>query len=178
MDHNQSGIGPKDADEESTLVAESRSLQRKLKFWRRAAWLLVGMVLVVAAMAWKRADTHRHNCCLALERCADLAQAAQLDKEPPTLVKEQWRGLGRDSIKGPAAAFRPDHYLLIIQNWGQAPMPGESLPLAVCSSPHLVLFSYGRHVLVRDTDGYHVVWYDENRAAPIVSMAREEEQKK
>lgn len=159
---------------ELEAIAASRSLQRKLTFWRRMAWSLAGVAAICAAVLWSRSANHRHNCAAALEDYAQLAQDAHLEREAEQILREQWKNLHRQG-GGKLRPFLPSHYSLIVENWGQIPQAGESLPLAVCSSPHLVLFSYGRHVLYRDADGFHVKWVAEETAAPIVANAYAEQ---
>jgi len=158
-------------NDEVTLAA-GRSLQRKLTFWRRAAWSVLGLVLIFTIVLWNRAVTHRRNCAGALELYARLANSARLEREPEEILKAQWQDISRHANEKPRP-FPPSHYLLIVDNWGRVPIAGESIPLAVCSSPHLVLFSYGRHVLYRDDKGLHVKWVDEDTVQPILVQANE-----
>jgi hypothetical protein len=158
------------SNDELTLAAASRSLQRKLAFWRRAVWSVLGIVLIFAVVLWNRAGTHRRNCSGALEHYAQLAQDAHLEKESEQILKAQWQDLDRHSDAKPRV-FPPSHYTLLVENWGQVPKEGESIPLAVCSSPHMLLFSYGRHVLYRDAKGFHVEWGDEEKVRPLIRKA-------
>ncbi len=158
------------SDDEGDFVVVRRSLQRKLTFWRRVVWSVLGIVVICVAVLWNRAANHRHNCSGALEHYARLAEVARLENESVQIIEEQWQNLTRQD-KGKPHLFPPSHYLLIVENWGQKPGTGESLPLAVCNSPHLVLFSYGRHVLYRDVNGFHVKWLDEEGVQSLLAKA-------
>ena len=171
--------GPRvaEGDDELDVIARSRTLQRKLVFWRRTAGLLFGLALVVLMVLWQRAELHRKACQDSLTRYAKLAQEAHLEDQPSRLLEAQWEGLGQEPGKD-LRSFSPQHYSLIIENWGQKPLPGESLPLAVCRDPHLVLFAQGRYVLFLDSNGYRVEWLSEEQAAPIVAATRAEKPKR
>jgi hypothetical protein len=176
MAQNEGELRLPESEDEPDVLAESRSLQRKLVFWRRAAGLLVGIAVVVLIVFWQRAELRRRTCADSLAYYAKLAQKAHLEKQPPGLLDAQWQSL--DQMAGAESKpVSPKHYSLIVENWGQTPRPGESLPLAVCNHTHLGLFAQGRNVLFRDADGYHVEWLSEDRAAPILAAARRRQPK-
>jgi hypothetical protein len=158
-------------DDELHDLAQSRSLRRKLVFWRRTAWLLFGIVVIIGVVFWQRAELHRRACGRTLEYYGRLAQKSQLEKEPARLLQLQWLHLeqGRQT-------YSPAHYALVIDNWNQTPQAGESLNLAICGDPHSTLIGEGRNVLVRDQSGYHVEWLKEESAKSIVATASPEPQ--
>jgi hypothetical protein len=162
---------PPPSDDEPDLLAESRSLQRRLVFWRRVAGLLVGLVAIVLIVLWQRAELRRRTCADSLAYYGKLADAAHLERQPARLLEAQWQTL--DQAPGAERKIVPSsHYSLVVEDWGQTPRKGESLPLAICNHTHLGLLAQGRNVLYRDTNGSHVEWLDEESAAPVVAAAR------
>ncbi|HVP10351.1 MAG TPA: hypothetical protein VMV94_04090 [Phycisphaerae bacterium] len=159
-------------DDEPDVLAGGQVLQRKMVFWRRTAGLLLGLALVVVFVFWQRAELRRKTCADSLAYFGKLAQEAHLaDQRDPFLLDNQWQTIDQ-SPGAEAKSVSPKHYSLILENWGQTPRPGESLPLAVCNHTHLGLFFTGRNVLFHDASGYHVRWLSEEQAAPIVAAAR------
>ena len=146
---------------------ESRTLRRKLVFWRRVAWSCIGIVLVIVMVLWQRGNARQQECRAALEHYAGFAQSGELASTSPALLRAQW-----DNQQGEATLHvSPSQYRLITGNWGIAPEPGKRIPLAVRRNALSLLFTKGRHVLFRDEDGYHVEWLSESEARPIVAQA-------
>jgi hypothetical protein len=162
-----------EGDDEPDVVAESRGLQRKLVFWRRAAGMLLGIALIVGIVLWQRAELQRRACAESLNYYAKLARETHLEEQPPRLLEAQWQTLNR-LPKADPKPVSPKHYSLIVDNWDQTPRAGDSLPLAVCNYPHWGLFAKGRHVLYHDGNGFHIEWVAEDLAAPIAAAARGE----
>ena len=160
-------------DDEPDVVAESRSLQRKLIFWRRTAGMLLGMALVVGVVLWQRAEVQRQACAESLTYYAKLAHDTHLEEQPVRLLEAQWQTLNQ-LPKAEPRSTSPRHYSLLVDHWHQTPRAGESLPLAVCNYPHFGLLAKGRHVLYHDSNGFHVEWVNEDIAAPIAAAARGE----
>lgn len=144
-------------------AADAKELRRKLKFWRSAAWTILGLAAVVVVVVYQRAETRREQSRLALEQYAQSALDAGLSKEPPELIELQWQRLPSCS-----PAFGPGSYIPVVQNWLRTPEKGKLLPMAISRSPLSVLFSTGRHVLYRDENGFRVEWVSEQDAAPIL----------
>lgn len=151
----------------SDELVESRTLRRKLIFWRRVAGSSIGIVLVIVMVLWQRGHARQQECRMALEYYAQFAQSGELAGTSPALLRAQW-----DNLRG-EAVFRvsPSQYRLIIENWGITPTPGKQIPLAVRRNALSLLYTKGRHVLFRDENGYHVEWLSENEARPIVAKA-------
>ncbi|MFQ5495899.1 MAG: hypothetical protein ACE5EX_11020 [Phycisphaerae bacterium] len=150
----------------ASAAVEAKALRRKLSFWRRTVALLLGATVVVLGMMWRQGSTRRAACRVSLAHFAALAKQYHLDTTPVALLKDQWHRWGLDSVSVPAW-----HYELVVDNWIRVPKPGERVPLAVCSQPHRVMFSLGRHVLFRDGSGEHVEWVPEEQATPILQQA-------
>jgi hypothetical protein len=148
-------------------VAEARSLQRKLVFWQRTAWLLIGLVLLIVVVAWQRTTVRRRECRQALEHYAGAARTARLDQETTETLASQWRQLGRGPVN-----YSSRHYALIVHNWLQTLGAEQSLPIVVCRDSHAAVLSRGRHVLFREAGGMRVEWLVEEEAASIVDRAR------
>jgi len=157
------------ADDSSMLLAEARSLRRRLAFWRRTAWLLLGLVVLVLIVAWQRTTVRRRECRQSLEHYVEMAKSASLDHEPAEVLESQWQRFPKDS-----AALPAKHYALFVQNWLKSPGPDGSLPLAACRGSHAAVFTRGRHVLFRDEDGMHVKWLSEEDAAPYVARIQQD----
>ena len=100
------------------LVAQTRSLRRKLVFWRRVAWLLLGGIVMVAAVVWNRGESHRRVCYQALETLDKLARDTKLSEQRPEILEEQWRSFDSGSTAIPSY-----HYDLIVHNWQANPRP-------------------------------------------------------
>jgi hypothetical protein len=136
-------------------------------FWQRAAWLLIGLVLLILVVAWQRTTVRRRECRQALEHHAEAARAVRLEQETVETLGSQWRQLDRGPVN-----FSSGHYALIAQNWLQTLEPEGSLPVAVCRDSHAGIISRGRHVLFREEGGMRVEWLAEEKAAPIADRAR------
>ena len=152
----------------NVLRAEGRVLRRKLSFWRRTVWLLLGVIIVVAAVAYQRGIARRSSCKQSLEHFAELANRQRLETAPLELMDAEWRNLDSKTT-----ARLPGHYELIVDNWLRQAVEGESLPLAVCGHAHQFQFSSGRHVLFREVGGDQVRWLAEAEALSIVKQALE-----
>ena len=148
------------------LLNETRALQRRVSFWQRTAWMLLGTLVIFATVIWQRGELRRRECAYSLMYYADEAQRDKLGTTSNEMLETQWQSLDPGSAK-----LAPNHYDLIVKNWQVAPKSGESLPLAVCRESHFLAVSRGRHVLLRETGGFRVEWYSEERAEPIVREA-------
>lgn len=148
------------------LDSEARSRRLRRIFWRRAAGLLLGLAAVVVAFAWQVSQTRRTACRTTLEQFARLADESNLASAPSQILGQQWRGLRTDK-----ASFPSSHFALIIFNWPLSVKGDEALPLAVCESPHGLLFGRGRHVLYRIADGEKIEWLVGDEAEKIFQSA-------
>jgi len=148
------------------LVVETRMLRRKLNFWQRTVWLLLGAVVILGTVVWQRGELRRRECFQSLEYFAKLAHDNQLGRQDPAILEQQWQALEPGMAK-----LSPIHYDLIVQNWLATPKADEKLPLAVCRESHFLMLSRGRHVLFRDVMGEHIEWDPEDAAADIVAKA-------
>jgi hypothetical protein len=148
------------------LVAATRSLRRRVAFWRRAVWLLLGAAVIFAAILWNRGESHRRECYKSLDHFAKLAQHMRLSEAYRGFVEQQWQTLDPGNVRIGAI-----HYALITNNWLLRVQPGESIPLAVCREPHASLFGKSRHVLFRETTGDRIEWMDDEQAQPYAVMA-------
>lgn len=148
------------------LQPEARSRRLRRIFWRRTAWLLAGLAVLVVVFAWQLGQTRRANCRTALEHFARLAQDSDLASTPSQLLGQQWAGLRTDK-----ASFPSSHFALITFNWPLSVKGDERLPLAVCEKPHRILLHRGRHVLFRTADGEKLEWLPEDEAAEIFRSA-------
>ena len=160
-------VEQRSAAEKDDLLNETRVLQRRVNFWQRTVWLLLGTVVVFGTVIWQRGELRRKQCRLSLQRYAQVAKANQLESQNSAILEQQWQQLIDEGIEKVPSI----HYDLIVKNWHQTPKPGEMLPLAVCREPHFMAMSRGRHVLYRDVDGFRVEWRSEERAEPIVLEA-------
>lgn len=151
------------------LVAQTRSLQKKVTFWRRLAWLLFGGVVVFGTIFYSRGETRRRECRESLQFYSQLAQKHNLAEQHPEILEQQW-----NQFEQAPTGTSPLHYDLIVRNWTQVPKDGESIPLAVCRDRHLTSFAIGRHVLMNTTDGYRVVWISEDQAKPLLLQASQD----
>jgi len=154
------------SDGSGDLIAETRSLRRRVEFWQRAVWLIVGAVVIVATVIWQRGEIRRRECYQSLESYAEEASRRRLSEQHPTIFEQQWQNLEKGQAK-----FSPFHYDLIVENWRINAKPGEVLPLAVCRDSHLLMFMQGRNVLLRDAEAVRVEWRSELAAAEIVAKA-------
>ena len=145
------------------LVAQTRSLRRKMIFWRRIAWLLLGGIGIFALILWQRGELHRRACRTALAYYYAEAEKINLGSLPLETIETDWRAL-----KAPPELMSPHHYNLIARNWRTQPAAGEKLPLAVCRDAHAVLFWQDRHVLY---SGGGIEWISESRVHEIVQAA-------
>jgi hypothetical protein len=148
------------------LVVETQMLRRKLNFWQRTVWLLVGAVVILGTVVWQRGELRRRECLQALQYYAEQARRDRLGRQDPAILEQQWQSLN----PGPAK-LSPIHYDLIVQNWLATPKADEKLPLAVCRESHFLMLSRGRHVLFRDPKGEPVEWMSEDAAMDIVAQA-------
>ncbi|RIK67321.1 MAG: hypothetical protein DCC65_07175 [Planctomycetota bacterium] len=155
------------------LVAQTRALNKKVTFWRRMAWLLIGGVVVFGAVLYSRGETRRRECRESLQHYMELAEKYKLSEQHPELLEQQW-----DQFETPGGGTSALHYDLIVRNWTQIPKAGESIPLAVCRDRHLTSFSIGRHVLMNTTEGYRIVWMKEDDAEHLARQARQDNPKK
>lgn len=149
------------------LVTQTRQLRRKVTFWRRAAWLILGAAAVFVVVFWNRGETRRRECRESLGLYAEIAAEVHLSEQHVDILEAQW-----NEFEPPLRGSSPMHYDLIARNWMAAPKPGESIPLAVCRDRHITTFSIGRHVLMKTEKGHRIVWLDEDAAEPIVEDAR------
>lgn len=147
------------------LLEEAKALRRKLNFWRKMAAFMVGVILLVLVVIWQRGREDISMCRAALSHYAQVAQARKLEAEALNVLETQWRALPVENAK-----LASDHYHLIAGNWRILPKPHESIPLAVCQSPHEDLIFRGRHVLERDQRGLHTRWVSEGDVAPILNL--------
>ena len=159
-------IGQPRVPDTMDLVAQTRSLRRKLTFWRRAAWLILGGGAIFAAVVWNRGESHQRVCYAALDHYARLAIKSKLEDQRPEILEQQWQILDQGDTRISAI-----HYNLIVKNWLSTPKPGESLNLAVCREPHVTLLSQMRHLLRRTDAGISIEWISDEAAAPIVAEA-------
>ena len=158
--------GPR-VDEPIDPNSQARALRRRLTFWRRTAWLLFGIGVLVFVVTWHRGTVRRRECRQSLEWYARQAADSKLDQAPSEVLESHWRRLSKGEVNLSAG-----HYALIVQNWLQTPPPGESLPLAACRDPHVAIFTRGLHVLFRDENGTYIEWLAEDEAAPILARLR------
>jgi hypothetical protein len=152
------------------LVAQTRSLRRKLTFWRRLAWLVLGAGAIFVAVLWNRGESHRRLCGAALDHYVKLADKSKLAGQRPEILEQQWQIMEQASTSNPTT-----HYNLIVKNWQVTPKPGEVLDLAVCREPHFTLLSQMRHVLRRDVSGPSIEWITDEQAAAIVAEAQRDD---
>ncbi|MBN2561362.1 MAG: hypothetical protein JXQ75_10580 [Phycisphaerae bacterium] len=158
-------------DDSIAFYVEAQGLRRKLIFWRRAAWLLLGIALLISVVVWQRTTVRCRECRRALQHYAEMAHTHHLDQEPAEVLESQWQNFA----KGPAD-LSAAHYALIVQNWLQTPPPGESLPLAICRDSHVGFFTRSRHVLFRDDAGrYTIKTLTEDEASPILAQIRQDD---
>ncbi len=162
---DEQGISPEASTESlrGELLEETQALRRKVNFWRKIAGFMVGVIVLVLLVSWQRGREGISLCRDALEQYAQLALSRKLDREATEVLETQWRALPMENKK-----LSPGHYSVIVRNWHIQPKPGETVPLAICESPHQDLFSRGRHVLERDVNGLHTRWISEDAAAPIL----------
>jgi len=148
------------------LLNETRTLQRRVNFWQRTAWLLLGGVVIVGTIIWQRGELRRRECYQSLDYYAGLARRAQLGRQHPEILEQQWQSFDKGMVKLTAI-----HYDLIVQNWLATPKPGERLPLAVCRESHFLTLSLGRYVLFHGEDGDRIEWRSEEKAQELVGEA-------
>ncbi len=148
------------------LLNETRMLRRRVNFWQRTAWLLLGAAVIVGSVIWQRGELRRRECAKSLSDLATVAFQNKLDHQDRNILEQQWR-----SIEQSGARLAPVHYDLIVENWMMQPRAGESLPLAVCRETHFLALSRGRNVLLRDDKGLRVEWRSEEAVATLVELA-------
>ena len=148
------------------LLNETRVLQRRVNFWQRTAWLLLGTLVIFATVIWQRGELRRRECAYALLDYGKTALKRQLGSTSSEILETQWQALEPVNAK-----ISPSHYDLIAKNWQVVPKPGEVIPLAVCREAHFLATSRGRHVLLRSTEGLKVEWRSEESVEPLVREA-------
>lgn len=148
------------------LLNETRVLRRRVNFWQRTAWLLLGTLVIFATVIWQRGELRRRECYYSLTGYGEQADKRQLGATSSDMLEAQWLALEPVNAK-----IAPSHYDLIVRNWQTTPKPGESIPLAVCRESHFLAVSRGRHVLLRDAGGLRVEWRSEGSVEPIVREA-------
>lgn len=151
------------------IANDAIALRRKVVFWRRVVWMILGTVAILLAVLWNRYETRRRECRDALQYDSELAKKVDLAHEHVNILEQQWQLFDSSSKSN-----SPRHYDLIAQNWAVIPAAGEKVPLAVCADAHLELFSRGRHVLFNTLEGMRVDWLSDEEAQPIVEMARKD----
>lgn len=144
---------------------EALGLRRKLAFWRRAAWLLLGVLVLVSVLAWQRMAIRHRECRQAFEQYAGQVEAMFPSHAPAEVLESQWRQLDQG-----ATNIFPQHYALVPRNWRRTPGENESLPMAVCRESHLSITGRGRHVLFCGEDGLYIEWLTEDEVASIVAQ--------
>lgn len=153
------------------LVSQARSLRRKLVFWRRTAWLALGMAGIVLIILWQRGQQHRHACEQSIRAYFREAQRLDLTKHPPELLEEEWRRItppGGEMISA-------HHYNLIVRNWHTTSVAGELLPMVVCGMPHASLPRACRNVLMYDGQQMKVYWMADASLNEIVKSAERDD---
>lgn len=160
--------GPRHGDS-MDAVALNRTLSRKVTFWRRAAWLVLGGAAVFGMVFYSRGETRRRECRESLAHYADIAAKVRLFDEDPAILEKQW-----DQFEQPPNNNSPLHYDLIVRNWIRQPKPGDAVPLAVCRDRHITSLSVGRHVLMNTPNGYKVVWIKDEDALSYLKDARQD----
>lgn len=158
---------PKNDADSRDLIAQTRALRRKVTFWRRTAWLLLGGAIVFGAVFYSRGETRRRECRESLEHYAKMATRFKLAEQHPDILEQQW-----DEFEQLAGGTSPQHYDLIVRNWAKLPKAGEQIPLAVCRDRHVTSVAIGRHVLMNTVEGHELVWTAEEDAVNIVREAR------
>jgi hypothetical protein len=153
-------------DNDALRSEEVRALARRVQFWRNITGLLIGLLAMLAVVFWMRYSMQRSRCLAAFEHYAAVAEAAGINRSP----RAQWPYIDRDNV-----GYPPGHYDLLIQNWGTPRTPDESIPLAVCESPHGALFLEGRHALYRVGDHLKVRWVPESVGRELCDQARQYE---
>jgi hypothetical protein len=148
------------------LTAQTRSLRRKLVFWRRTAWLLLGGIGIFLAVLLNRGMTHQRECFQSLRHYAELAMKTKLGDQNPEILEQQWQSLEMGTVR-----ISPIHYDLIVANWISRPKPGESQPLAICRDAHFSLMGTHRHVLYRDESGTRIEWMIDESTQHILQEA-------
>jgi hypothetical protein len=156
-------------DDSIDLAAQARSLRRTIVFWRRLAWLVLALALIVVVVAWQRTTVRCRECQQSLQQYGKTAVDLRLDREPAEVFEAQWQQLGKNW-----AGFSAGHYELLVQNWLRTPAPGEVIPLAVCRDSHVAFFlGRGRHVLFREPGKpVNVKWLSEEEARPLLERVR------
>ncbi len=167
MQNSHSDLKMTGAGDSVDLRTEARSLRRKVVFWRRAAFFLLGSVALFLVVAWQRTTVRRRECQQAITHFAEEARISKLDQVAVELLESQWEHLAKGPVK-----LEASHYEVFVQNWLQTPASGKSLPLAICRSSHPGILARGRHLLSRDERGMHIEWLAEEEAAPIAARTR------
>lgn len=160
------GALPNDSDS-MDLVSQTRSLRRKVTFWRRAAWMILGAAAVFLIVFWNRGETRRRECRASLQHYLELAHSAKLATQRADLIELHW-----NQFEPPTVGLSPMHFDLIVRNWGTLPKAGERIPLAICRDRHITTLSIGRHLLYATEKGLAITWLDEEAAQEYVEDAR------
>lgn len=150
-------------DDSIDLAAQARSLRRTIVFWRRLAWLVLGLALIVVVVAWQRTTVRCRECERSLEQYGKAAVGLHLEREPIEMLESHWQQLSKKW-----AGFSAVHYELLVQNWLRTPAPGEVIPLAICRDSHVSFLGRGRYVLFREPGKVYVKWLSEDEAKPIL----------
>lgn len=153
------------------LVSQARSLRRKMVFWRRTAWLALGMAGIVLIILWQRGQQHRHVCEQSLRAYFREAQRLDLAKHPPELLEEEWRRINPPG----GEMISAHHYNLIVRNWHTKPVAGELLPMAVCGESHASIPRACRNVLMYDGQQVKVFWMAHASLNEIIKSAERDD---
>jgi hypothetical protein len=151
------------------IANDAIALRRKVVFWRRVVWMILGAAAILLTVVWNRYETRRRECRDTLLYNAELAKKVDLAHEHVSILEQQWQ-----MFDIPSKGSSPRHYDLIARNWAVIPAAGEKVPLAVCADAHLDLFTRGRHVLFNTLEGMRVDWLSDEEAQSIVEMARKD----
>lgn len=163
MSEDRSDLNSRRVDDSMDVVAEARSLRRRLLFWRRSAYLLLGLALVIAVVLGHRTTIRCRECEQSLAHYAAEARRIGLAQQPLEVVVPTWADLDPANV-----GLSPSHYALFVHNWVQRPLPGEFVPLAICGDSHVRLFNRGRYVLFRDEQRTYIKWIDESEAGSLL----------
>jgi len=134
---------------------ETIAARRRTMFWRRAVATLLGLSFVLGIVFWQRSRTLTRQCRLALAAYAQAARQQQFAARPTALIEADWASFNTVNNQPPS------HYHVIARNWSVAPDAEQSVPLAVCATPHGFLVGAGHHVLFNTSNGLVVRWVAE-----------------
>ncbi len=153
------------------LVSQARSLRRKLVFWRRTAWLALGMACIVLIILWQRGQQHRHACEQSLRGYFREAMRRDLARQPREVLEEEWNRIAPPG----GEMISAHHYNLIVRNWHTTPVAGELLPMAVCNVPHASIPRACRNVLMYDGQQVKVFWMADASLGEIIKSAERDD---